>query len=292
MYKKKDAYYMILPTAVVYALITIIPFGYLFYLSMHFMDIYNPDHFSFVGLENYTSLLVSADTWRAIFFTIRFTVVSVFFEFIFGFMLALLFNREIALIRPARSVLILPMIIAPILASITWKMALDSTNGIVNYLLGFIGIDPIHWLSSPKVAPWSVSLVDIWQTTPYMFFIITSGLKSIPDVYYEAARMDGANGFQMFWHITVPTIKRVLLIGLVFRTMGAFRTYDSIFGLTGGGPGTVTANASYYAYRLSFNYNRMGQGAALCIILLILIGIICTNILRFMGEIWNARVDD
>jgi multiple sugar transport system permease protein len=292
MNKTSQVYFLIMPTVVVYALVTVIPVGYLLYLSFWKINVYQPGIYEFQGLENYQILLTSPETWSAIVFTFRFTFFSVLIEFFLGFAIALLFNRESVLMRPARSVLILPMVIAPILASITWRMAMDSNNGIINYLLGFLNINPVKWLSDPKMAPWTVILVDVWQWTPYMFFIITSGLKSVPDVYYEAACMDGANGVQMFWNITVPTIKRVLLIGLIFRTMGVFRAYDSIYGLTGGGPGNVTSNASFYAYRLAFKLNQMGLSAALCIMLLILILIICTNILRFMGEIWNPRTED
>ncbi|WP_320968549.1 MULTISPECIES: sugar ABC transporter permease [Hungatella] len=292
MKKNKRIYLMLLPTVLVYACISAVPIGYLFFLSLHKTSIYTPGQFTFIGLENYMSILRSSEVWQAIAFTFQFTISAVSIEFVLAFAIALLFHRKIKGIGAARSLLIIPMVIAPVLAAVTWKMAMDSNNGVINYILGLLHIHPINWLADPKTAKASLVIVDIWQSTPYLFFVITSGLQSVPEVYYEAARIDGASRYQLFWNITVPSLKNILMIGLIFRTMGAFRAYDSIYGLTVGGPGNATSNASFYAYKLAFTFDQMGESAALSIVFLAIILLICAGMSNFMGEIWNAKTED
>jgi multiple sugar transport system permease protein len=270
--------------------VTLVPVAYLFFISLQKVSIYRPGEYVFRGFQNYLNVLSAKDTWQAMLFTFRFTFCSVLIELVLGFAVALLFNRRNAGagLKTARASLIMPMVIAPILASVTWKMAMDS-NGILNFLLRLLGIAPVRWLTDTALVPWSVVLVDVWQWTPYMFFVITSGLQSLSETYYEAARIDGANARQTFLHITLPLMRKVLLVGAIFRTMGAFRAYDSIYGLTGGGPGNITSNASLYAYKLAFKFDLIGESAALCILLLVVIMAVCVNISGFMGEIWENK---
>lgn len=279
----------IFPTIIIYSLVTILPLVYLVYLSMQKLSIYKPGVVSFVGINNYITLLKASEFWDAIVFTFVFTISSVVIEFILGLAIAVLFNRNFIGIRFLRSVMIIPMIIAPILVAITWKMAYDPGFGIINYFLSLIGIVGPQWVSSAKTAGISIVLVDVWQWTPYMFFVFTSGLKSIPEVYYEASRIDGATMLQSFRYITIPSLQKVMMVAVIFRFMGVFRAYDLIFGLTGGGPGNATSNAPFYAYKLGFVYDSMGEGAAVSVLLLILILVICYNLSRFLGELWGGE---
>ena len=251
------------------------------------MSIYSLSNLTFVGLKNYWTVLRTKEFWSALVFTFEYTFGAVALEFVLGFLIALLLNRKFRGLNLCRSLLILPMVIAPILASVAWKTALDSTNGIVNYLLKQIGIRPAQWLTGIPLVKFTVMMVDAWTNTPYLFFVITSGLQSIPEDYNEVARIEGAGKLQKFWYVTLPTLKPVLLLGLIFRTRGAFRSYDLIYGLTSGGPGSVTSNASYYAYKLGFKYNSIGQGAAVSTLLLIIIMLICVGISSFMNGLWS-----
>lgn len=287
--KKAKPYILMAPTIVIYAAVSLFPVIYLIILSFQKVSIYKMHDVSFVGFSNYISLVNKPEFWSSLQFTFIYTFGAVLIEFILGFAIALLFNHSFPGLKVCRGLLILPMVIAPILSALTWRTALDSTYGIVNNLLGMIGIDPIFWLSDRKLVRFTVIMVDTWCNTPYMFFVITSGLQSIPEEFNEVAQIEGANRFQKFRYVTVPTIKSVLLIGIIFRTMGAFRAYDLIYGLTSGGPGSVTANASYYAYKLAFSYDQIGEGAAVSVMLLIAIVIICACISNFMSELWSNK---
>jgi multiple sugar transport system permease protein len=284
----KGYFKLIFPTIFIYSLVTIVPIIYLIYTSFHTTSIYKPGVNKFVGFGNYAELLTSSDFWRSLQFTFIFTGGSVFIEFILGFAIAMLFNRTFIGLKFSRSLLIIPMVLAPIIVALTWKMSYDPQFGIINYLLSLAGIEGPSWLSSSRNAIISIILVDVWQWTPYMFFVLTSGLQSIPDDYYEASRIDGATPMKSFLYITIPMMKKVMLIALIFRTMGVFRAYDVIYGLTGGGPGDSTTNTPFYAYKLTFLYDSIGPGAAICILLLIIILIICYGLSRYMGEIWRT----
>jgi multiple sugar transport system permease protein len=285
----KGYFRLIFPTMFVYSLVTIVPIAYLLYTSFHKSSIYNPGISEFVGFGNYAQLLKSSEFWRSLQFTFIFTCGSVVIEFILGFTIAMLFHRSFVGLKFARSILIIPMVLAPIIVALTWKMAYDPSFGIINYLLSLIGIEGPSWLGDSHYAVISIILVDVWQWTPYMFFVLTSGLQSIPEDYYEASKIDGATPLKSFIHITIPMMRKVMLIALIFRTMGVFRAYDSIYGLTGGGPGVSTTNTPFYAYKLTFQYDSIGPGAAVCILLLIIIMIICYSLSRYMGEIWRTE---
>jgi multiple sugar transport system permease protein len=286
---KKGYLKLILPTIIVYSLVTLVPIAYLIYSGLHKTSMYTPGISEFVGLANYKNLLMSGEFWRSIKFTLLFTIGSVVIEFILGFAIALLFNRTFFGIRFSRSILIIPMVIAPILVALTWKMAYDPGFGIINYLLSLVGIEGPAWLSDANTAVISIILVDVWQWTPYMFFVLTSGLQSIPEDYYEAAKIDGASSIKSFIHITIPMLQKVMMIALIFRTMGVFRSYDVIYGLTGGGPGDATTNTPFYAYKLTFLFDSIGPGAAVCILLLLFIAVICYSLSRYLGEIWRTE---
>ena len=286
---KKGLTLLIFPTVAVYSLVTIIPVLYLINASFHKTSIYMPGVSHFVGLDNFKAVLFSSEFWASMKFTFLFTGGSVFVQFVIGFAIALLFNRSFVGVKLARSVLIIPMVIASILVAVTWRMAYDPAYGIINYLLSLAGIKGPAWLSDPHSAVYSIILVDAWQWIPYMFFVLTSGLQSIPEDYYEASKIDGASPIQSFVNITLPMMQKVIVIAIIFRTMGVFRAYDLIYGLTGGGPGNATTNAPYYAYKLTFLFDSIGQGAAVCIVLLVLISLICYSLSKFLGEIWGGE---
>ena len=282
--KRRQHIFLILPTIVVYSIVTIIPFVYVLYLSVCKWILYDPTIRGFCGLGNYIEILTSRSFWKAVQVTLTLTMGSVLVEFIIGFGIALLLYQPFKGAKFVRSILIFPMVVAPIVVSLIWRTAYDPDFGLINYALSLIGINGPNWLASPQTALLSVMLVDVWQWTPYMSLILISGLQSLPQYFYEAAEIDGASKVQSFFYITIPLLRQVILIAIIFRTMGVFRSYDLIYGLTSGGPGSATTNASFYAYKVAFLEGSIGKGSAASVILVIFVMIICYYLSEFMGE--------
>lgn len=271
---------LLCPTLVVYAAVTLAPIANVVYLSLQDWSLSKPDERSFSGLENYLWLLSSPAFWSALYVTVLFTVVSVLIEFILGWTVALALNKQQPGVRIVRSILIFPMVIAPIIVALTWKTAYDPDFGLINYVLGLVGIEGPLWIASPATALMSLIMVDVWQWTPFVALVLLSGLQSLPQDVYEAAKIDGASRGATFWFVTIPLMRQVMLIALIFRTMGAFRAYDQIYGLTAGGPGNATTNASFLAYRTTFEQGFVGRGSAVAITLVAVIGVVAFFLLR------------
>lgn len=277
---------LLLPTIIVYGLVTIVPLAIVLYLSAYRWLLYDPTIREFRGLGNYAALLSSPDFWNAMRVTLVFTVGSVGIEFLLAWGVALTLNTSFRGVRFIRAILIFPMVIAPIIVALTWRIAYDPDFGLINYLLSLVGLPGLGWVADARTALGSLILVDVWQWTPYISLILLSGLQSLPQEYYEAAEIDGASAIQTFWLITIPLLRQVMMIAIIFRTMGAFRAYDLIYGLTYGGPGNATTNASFYAYQVTFEQGLVGQGSAISMFLVLVIVLVAWYFLHLF-EGWQ-----
>lgn len=280
MARRTQPLLLMAPTLVVYAAVTVVPLVIVIYLSTQRWILVDPSARAFVGLQNYVDLLFSRPFWNAMGVTAIFTVGSVAIEFLLGWVVALTLNRNFPGVRIVRAILIFPMVIAPIIVALSWKTAYDPDYGLINYALGLIGVRGPLWIADTSTALLSLIIVDVWQWTPFVALILLSGLQSLPSDLYEAAEIDGASKFHAFRFITVPLLSQVMLIALIFRTMGSFRAYDLIYGLTAGGPGGATTNASFLAYRTAFEQGFIGRGSAISLTLVIVITIVAYFLLR------------
>jgi multiple sugar transport system permease protein len=257
--------------------LTIFPLIYSFLLSLHIWNITRPQRWNFVGLLNYWEVIKDPVFWRVMLNTAIFTSVAVSIELAIGMGLAHLFNREFRGESYIRSAIVLPMMIPSILVGLIWLFMYKRDFGIINYLLSLLRIEPIAWLSLPLNSLPAVILADIWQWTPFMFLLLLAGLRSLSVELYESVRIDGATAWQTFRYLTVPLLKQIIAIALMIRFMDAFRVFDTIFQLTGGGPGIATETISLYLYRNGFRYFKMGFASALSYIALIII-IVCSSL--------------
>lgn len=231
-----------------------------------------------VGLGNYVDLLVSdgtdAGTFRAALnHTFRFAVVSVLIELLLGFALALLLNRVARFGGLVRTLLVMPIMIAPTVSALQWRWILDPDNGILNFIGTRLGMlaSPQLWLIQPQAAFWALVLVDVWQTTPFVLLFLLAGLQSLPSEPFEAARVDGASGCQLFRHLTLPLLRPVILSVLLLRFMDAFRIFDISYVLTRGGPAYATDMVSIYTYRVGLQWFEIGKASAAATVTLIII---------------------
>lgn len=269
---------MIPPIALLVGLI-LLPF--IIGLGLSFTDymLSNPPA-RFNGISNYLDVLSSSEFWTALRLTLVFTVVAVGVQTLLGVGLAVLLHEETRAVPLLRVIYLLPMAITPVAATFTFRMMFNPGLGVFNYLLGLIGVAPQDWLGTGAMAMTSLILVDTWQHTPFILLIIGGGLASLPAEPFEAAKIDGATPWQTFWHVTLPLLKPFLAIALLFRSIDAFKTFDIIFVLTAGGPGTSTTTLNVYAYKQAIEFVSLGYGATVAIIMMLIVTIAALVFLR------------
>ncbi len=205
--------------------------------------------------------------------TLIYVVVAVAFETLFGLILALAVSRVRRLTAFYRAVLVIPILIPPVAISTMWRLIYDYNYGILNQLLALVGIAGPTWTANPDLAMISVIIVDIWHWTSFLFLILLAGVESLPHELTEAARVDGATEWQVYRHVIVPLLRPTLVVALMLRTILAFKVFDQIFTLTGGGPGTATEVISLHIYNVFFVQFRLGYGAFLALVMALLISV-------------------
>lgn len=260
-----------LPSLIALMLVLAVPLVYSMITSFFDTNLKYRGLGDFVGLQNYIEVLKDTYFLDSVKTTVIFTVCVVILEFLTGLGIALLLNN----IRKARNffftIIIVPMMITPIAVGLIWRLLLHSDLGIVNYVLSLIGITGKAWLADSAIALKTVMFIDIWQNVPYMVLVILAGLVTLPTEPYEAAAIDGASRLQSFFNLTIPMMIPTFSVVLLLRTITALKTYDLIFVLTRGGPGTTTEVISYHIYQQAFRYLEIGKASAMSYLLLLMI---------------------
>lgn len=239
----------------------------------------------FAFLSNYAKVFSDGRFWAAIGRSAGIVVVAVSLEFLLGLALALLFMRKIPLRRILTSVILYPMMLPWVVVGLCFYL-LFLDRGPVNYVLTqVLGTGAmIEWFKNPPLAMAAIIMGDVWQWTPFLFLILYSGLGALPKDPVEAAMNLGANRWQIFRYVTLPQLKPVILIALVIRSLEAFKIFDLIFVMTGGGPGTATETISLYIYRVGFLFGQLSYAAAMAVLILIMISIITSYAIRPLEE--------
>ena len=259
--------------------IDLIPLVYSAWVSFYNWWLIRPRDVRFVGLDNYVRLGVDPEFNRAVVVTTLFTAGAVALEFLAGLGLALLFAQPFRFLRLIRVLLLLPLFVVPVVGATMWRVIFHPEVGVLNHYLTTFGLGHPPWLSDPTWALVSITLVDAWRTIPFMFLVIYAGLEVLPAELFEAAAVDGASAWQSFRHITVPLLTYIMLLAVLIRGMDAFREFDIIFVLTGGGPGTATQTIQILNYR-AFGLGHMGQANAIGIVTLVLVAVMCFVLMR------------
>lgn len=243
----------------------------------------------FVGVKNYIRAFHDEHFWDTLWWTLIFTVVSVFIELLIGMGLALIMNKSIPGQGIIRTAILVPWAIPTVVSGIIWTQFF-SQNGIVNYVLKVSNMisESLNWLGNEWLAKLSILIADVWKNTPYMSLLLLSGLITISKDYYEAADLDGAGKWKKFTRITLPLIRSTMSVTILFRIISAMRVYDLIVAMTGGGPAGRTETVSMYAVNTYFTYGNTGYGATLSVLMLILsvgISLLFTNSLKLKGSV-------
>jgi multiple sugar transport system permease protein len=245
----------------------------------------HPGYHTFVGIENYRSAFAENYFGEAIWVTVKFVVAVVLLEFLIGFTVALMLNAVTRFKNVYYPILLMPLLINPVVVAQIWRMFLHPELGIVNYLIGLVGVAKVNWLGDPAIAFWTVVMVDIWHQVSFMIILLLAGLSALPKEPYEAARMDGASTLQSFFHITLPLMRPVIMVTLLIRLIFAIKTFDLIFIMTRGGPGTATDLISYFIYRSAFYGLDIGQASAISVVLLVVVLALTAYLYRYMRSL-------
>ncbi|HEX4765697.1 MAG TPA: sugar ABC transporter permease [Lichenihabitans sp.] len=260
---------MLAPATILLIGLTIIPFAISVAFSFTDYSLTAPNAIAFTGLANYVRLFTSAEFQNAVRVTVEFTVAAVAAELVLGVGIAALLHHETRAVPALRLIYLMPLAITPVAAVFTFRIMLNPSLGVFNYLLRLVGMHPVDWLGTPGMALVSLILVDTWQWTPFILLIAAGGLSAMDEEPLEAAAMDGAGPCRIFFHHTLPLLFPYLVVAVVFRTIDAFKTFDIIFVLTGGGPGIATRTLNLLAYKNGIEFLSMGYAAALAIVMLV-----------------------
>ncbi|WP_085522487.1 carbohydrate ABC transporter permease [Tuberibacillus sp. Marseille-P3662] len=241
---------------------------------------------NFIGFEHYANQLTNPRMWSSLWNTVVFTVLSVFFEFVLGFAIALLINKVFIGRGMVRATVLIPWAIPTAVSAMMWKFLYDGQNGIIAKFFTEIGlIDSMgSLLTTDAGAMFAVVLADVWKTTPYIALLLLAGLQVIPRSLYEASAIDGAGKWKQFISVTLPLMKSSILVALLFRTLDAFRVFDLVYILTGGGPANATETISGYAYEIMFSQTNFGAGSAISVIVFICVAIISIIYVKLLGS--------
>lgn len=282
-------YMFLAPAAVILVVALLYPIGYMIYAS--FLD-WNPSQrigeAEFVGLRNYINLLGDESFRESLSVTLKFASIVVFLEMLVGVGLALLLDRNIRGMSMLRTLFILPMMIAPIVVGLMWRYMYHPTVGIFNRTLEALGFESIPWLSNGSWAFTSVIIADVWQWTPFIFILSLAALQSLPQSALEAARIDGATGWQQIWHIKLPLMMPVLIVTCLLRLIDAFKVLEVVLVLTNGGPGLSTEILSLRISRTASEFRELGEAAAMSNYLLIVL-LLLTLAMFFYNKVAELR---
>jgi multiple sugar transport system permease protein len=267
------------PAVITMLLVTGYPIGYAIVLSLQKFDLRFPDQKEFTGLSNYKDVLTSSTWWEDIGHTLIITVFSVGLELVLGMLIALVMHRAIFGRGPVRAAILIPYGIVTVVAAFAWRYAFDPASGFVQGLpLISDNAAPLTQQSGSFVV---IILTEVWKTTPFMALLLLAGLALVPDELHEAAKVDGANAIQRFFRITIPLMRPAILVALLFRTLDAFRVFDTVFIQTQGANGTETV--SILGYNVLINRVNLGLGSAVSVLIFICVIVIAFFFVRILG---------
>ena len=278
-------YLFILPTLIGFFVFVLGPMIATFVLSFTDYDLFSAPRFN--GLENFTRLFEDSRLLLVYRNTFIFAIAAVTGNVGLGLALAVLLNRRLpGILRTIiRSAYFFPSLVGLVFVAMIWQFLYQRDFGIINYYLGFLGIEPIRWLSSREWVIPSIVILDVWKNVGFAMLICLAGLQNIPSDYYDAASVDGANGWQAFRKITIPLLSPTLFFLITLYSIGALKVFDSIAVLTNGGPGDASRSVVMYIYELGFKSFDMGYGSAVSLTLLIIIAVM--TIVQFrLARFW------
>jgi multiple sugar transport system permease protein len=282
---RRQAFAYPAPAVVTLFLIVIIPIVFNLYLAFNKWTI-GLGQPRFIGLGNFIELLSDERVLNGVKVMIYFSGLSLSLEMALGLLIAVYFNRQFKGSEIVQAIYILPFAATPVAVALIWRIMLNPEIGVMNYLLRSVGLPGSLWVSSPLTVIPALVMVDVWKWTPMITLIVLAGLKSLPHEPYEAARVDGASALQIFWYITLPLIRPVLIAALMLRSLDNLKEFDMLYTITQGGPGIASETLYLYSYNVGFSFFKAGYGSALMVVvfLIVLVFNVVMNRLRLSTQ--------
>jgi multiple sugar transport system permease protein len=282
---RKLAALFIAPALALLLFLSIWPLIWLIRLSFTDYSVTRDVPASFVGLNNYIDVITSDQTHKRLVTTLIFVVGAVGLQTILGFTIAYLISRRLRGRGALTTLFLIPMMLSPVVVGLFWKFMLDVQFGVVNSFSDSLGLGRAEWLTNQRLALFSLIIVDTWQWTPFIMLIALAGLTAVPKYLYEAAEIDRASEWFRFRRITLPLVWPLLLIAIMFRAIEAFRLFDLVYILTGGGPGGTTETISFQVYKIAFFGFDTGRASAYGVLIVIVVTIAAQLYLRYLNRL-------
>jgi multiple sugar transport system permease protein len=284
--QRRDGWLLVLPALILIILLSVYPLIYSLWLAFHQWDLQTPGH-PLIWFDNFSNALGDGRMWSSLRNTGLIVVVGVALEFLVGLCLALMLVDSPVLKRFVLPIFILPVMMVPIVVGLAWRMLWDNQFGAVNAAIRFFFGNDVNiiWLGHQDTAIIAMIVTQVWQWAPFMFIILLAALSSVNPELYEAAVLDGANWWHSLIDITLPSIRHIIAVAVLFRALDAFKIFDLVYMFTKGGPGTSTETVSWYIYQLGFQFFRMGYASAISYLILIMLSLVATlYVARFVRE--------
>lgn len=280
IHRRRDVVLLLGPAVLYLVAFSIFPL--LYSLTISFFDWrVTESRFEFIGLGNYRELLSDSVFWQAARNTAVMTGVGVIIQVVVGTLLALFFDLHLRGSWLVRGILVLPMLLTPIVVGVMWRALFNPDWGLINWGLALAGLPQPLWLGNPAMALWTLTLVDVWQWTPFVFVVVFARLQALPHEVIEAAQVDGAGRLATIGRITLPLLAPAIAFAGIFRAIDAFRTFDLVFGLTYGGPGRVSTTLSFWAFENGRTFQRYGYASAVAYVMVIVAIVGVTLLFRY-----------
>jgi len=272
---------LLIPCIAVLLFLVVFPLVYNLWLSLHRWNLTVREEQRFIGLANYFKILFKdGHFWHSLLTTFIFGGMALAAECVLGMLIALFLNRDFVGRKFIQTCMILPMVATPVAISYVWRIMYNPDFGIINYILQTIGLPIWKGIFGARTAMASIVIVDVWQWTPFLTMIFLSGLLALPKEPLEAADIDGATKIQKFRFVTLPLIRNLVIIGLILRGIDLFKTFDIIYSLTQGGPGTITETLNIYIFNSAFTHMEVGYSSALSIVAIIIASVILVRVVK------------
>jgi multiple sugar transport system permease protein len=274
-------YAFLMPAVILILLLSIFPLLFSLVLSFFSWDLSRIEGGArFIGLQNFATLIADTRFWNTARVTLVFVVGAVGLEYLLGLGIAILLNQEFRFRRFFRVVFLMPMMLTPAAVGYAGRMLFNESMGPINDMIKHLGGPTIPWISNTTLALPSLMLIDAWEWTPFMIIVLFAGLQSLPPELFEEARVDGATEWQIFRHITFPMLMPISITVILIRALEAFKLFDIVMVMTGGGPGTATETVTRYAYLVGMKNGNLGYASAIAYSLLIMVIIFSTVFLN------------
>ena len=272
--------YLIIAPSLIITIGIMVPFVMAIWYSLTNFSFKLPTH-KFIGLQNWVNMLGDPAFWNAVKISLMYGIIATAIEMLLGVGVAILLNNlNNKLSKVLRVLLVFPLMVAPVTATIIWQLMLNSSVGIVEKLLNIFGVYNFPWAASPKTALMTVIMIDVWINTAFIILLVLAGLQSLPKSPFESAKIDGGSAWFNFTNLTLPMLKPSLYIALLFRLMAALQEYAVIFALTKGGPGDSLMSLSLTAYQKGFKFQKFGAAIPFILVLWLIINIAAKRIVN------------